>query len=125
MEEQDKKIVMVFGVFDGCDEGHQYFLKEADKLGDELVVIVTRDTAVEKLKGKCPRNDLNERIAAIKALGIADFVVPGDMEQGSWAILEKFKPDIIALGHDQDGLKDALTAYTDTALHTIGKYAKS
>ena len=103
-----KILVMVFGVYDGCDEGHQYFLCEAQKLGSELVVAVARDEVAEKLKGKCAVHSTNERIDAIKALGIASVVVAGDTEQYSWDVLRTYKPNIIALGYDQQALGDAL-----------------
>lgn len=99
---------MVFGVYDGCDEGHQHFLCEAQKLGSELVVAVARDETVVKLKVKSPKFTLSERIAAVKSLGIASVVVAGDREQYSWDVLRTYKPNIVALGYDQRALGEAL-----------------
>jgi FAD synthetase len=45
-----KKVVMTFGTFDMFHPGHRYYLSEARKEGDVLVVIVARDITVEKLK---------------------------------------------------------------------------
>jgi cytidyltransferase-like protein len=55
MVENKKKIttVMVFGTFDGIHDGHRYFLNEAKKFGDKLVVAVAKDTTVKTLKGLC------------------------------------------------------------------------
>ena len=40
-----------------------------------------------------------------------DAVIIGDAELGSWNVLENHMPQVIALGHDQDKLKDALEKY--------------
>ncbi len=42
--------VMATGVFDLLHLGHVYFLSEAKKLGDELVVVVARDSTARKFK---------------------------------------------------------------------------
>ena len=42
--------VMATGTFDLLHMGHIYFLKEAKKLGDKLIVIVARDSTVRKMK---------------------------------------------------------------------------
>lgn len=102
--ERGHKNVMVFGVFDGCHEGHRYFLREAQQYGDELIVVVTHDSIVEQLKGKRPTHSLDERILCVKELGVADVVTAGDKELYSWRVLEKYQPDLVALGHDQDEL---------------------
>jgi len=100
--------VLVFGVFDGCDIGHRYFLREAEVFGDELVVVVARDEMVEKLKGKCTMHSLEERMGTIKALNNSYTVVSGDIEQYTWSALKEYQPDIVAVGHDQHDLAEAL-----------------
>jgi FAD synthetase len=50
-------IVLASGVFDLLHLGHVRFLEEAKKAGGknaELIVIVARDSTVEKRKGKKP-----------------------------------------------------------------------
>ena len=42
--------IMATGAFDILHMGHIYYLKEAKKLGDELVVIVACDSTIRKLK---------------------------------------------------------------------------
>jgi len=42
--------VMATGVFDILHVGHIYFLEEAKKLGDELVVVIATDHIAEKVK---------------------------------------------------------------------------
>jgi cytidyltransferase-like protein len=45
-----KKVVMTFGTFDVFHPGHRFYLAEARKLGDRLLVIVALDSTVEKIK---------------------------------------------------------------------------
>ncbi|MEM3661293.1 MAG: adenylyltransferase/cytidyltransferase family protein, partial [Candidatus Micrarchaeaceae archaeon] len=49
--------MMATGVFDIINPGHIYFLKEAKKLGDELVVVVARDSTAKKLKHRPLMNE--------------------------------------------------------------------
>ena len=111
MIQSDKK-VMVFGVFDGLHGGHRAFLKQAGTLG-ELVVVVAQDATVETMKQKRPRISLGHRIAAIKDAGLADVLVAGDLVQYSWGAVRRYEPDVIALGYDQKGLKDALKIFQE------------
>ena len=99
---------MVFGTFDGLHEGHRYFLNEAKKLGDYLIVAVAHDSAVHLLKNKAPRQDAAARVSALLFENLADEVVVGDEKQGSWEVLKRHTPDIIALGHDQHELCNSL-----------------
>lgn len=103
--------VLIFGSFDVLHDGHRAFLREAKALGDYLVVVVAPDSVIKDLKGHSPRCASAERIAALKNERIADEVVLGDAESNSWKILKKYKPDIIALGYDQEELKAALEEY--------------
>lgn len=45
-----RKKVMAFGTFDLFHPGHQYYLSEASKSGDELIVVIARDLRVEHIK---------------------------------------------------------------------------
>jgi cytidyltransferase-like protein len=107
---QINKKVMVFGVFDGLHGGHVEFLKQARNLGD-LIVVVAQDATVEVIKQKRPKQSLGYRIAAIKDAGLADVLVAGDLVQYSWSAIRRYEPDVIALGYDQKGLKDALKVF--------------
>ena len=100
--------VIVFGTFDGLHDGHRFFLREAKKSGDKLVVAVAKDTVIKCLKGHLPTIPLPNRIMNIKSENLADKVVPGDEKLGVWKILKKEKPDIICIGYDQTNLKKAL-----------------
>lgn len=103
--------ILVFGVFDGIHGGHRSFLLQAKKFGDYLVIAVARDEVVEKLKNRRPRKNLEVRIKELQETGLADEVIEGDSDLGSWEVVGKVRPDIIALGYDQEALKNALEAH--------------
>jgi FAD synthetase len=91
--------VMATGTFDILHPGHIYFLKEAKKLGDLLVVVVATDSTVRKLKHE-PVNPEQIRLDLIKELKIVDKAYLG-YENDIYEILKEIKPDIITLGYDQ------------------------
>jgi len=91
--------VMATGTFDLLHMGHIYFLKEAKKLGDKLVVVVATDNTVRQLKHE-PVNTEGIRLNLIKELKIVDDAYIGH-EDDMYEIVETIKPDIIALGFDQ------------------------
>lgn len=98
------KIVLAAGTFDVVHEGHKFFLQEAKKFGDKLIVIIARDETVEKVKGKRPKYSEEVRKQHVEQCNIADEVRLGN-KGGIFAILEDIKPDIICLGYDQ-GVKE-------------------
>ncbi|OHA15408.1 MAG: hypothetical protein A3H57_03390 [Candidatus Taylorbacteria bacterium RIFCSPLOWO2_02_FULL_43_11] len=102
------KKVMVFGTFDGIHDGHRHFLREAKKQGEELIVAVSKDEVVQKLKNRKPARKITERIYDLKKEGLADLIIEGDDEIHTWRAVEKIKPDIICLGYDQKELEIAL-----------------
>ncbi|RLF29604.1 MAG: FAD synthase [Thermoplasmata archaeon] len=91
--------VMATGTFDLLHLGHIYYLKEAKKLGDTLVVVVARDSTVRKLKHE-PVNPEEIRLSIVKELKVVDEAFLG-YEDDMYAIVEKIRPDVIALGYDQ------------------------
>ena len=92
--------VMASGVFDLLHPGHLYYLKEAKKLGDELVVVVATDNTVRKRKHE-PITPQDMRLEMVEALKPVDMAVLGH-EDDMFKTVEELKPDIIALGYDQD-----------------------
>lgn len=90
---------MATGVFDILHLGHVYFLQEAKKLGDELVVVVARDSTARKLKHQPIMNE-DVRAKMVAALKPVDKVVLGH-EGDMFKTVEEIKPDIIVLGYDQ------------------------
>ena len=80
--------------------GHIFFLKEAKKLGDELIVVVACDDTVRKMKHE-PVTPQHMRASIIKELKMVDDAVIGHKDD-MYRIVEEIKPDIIALGYDQE-----------------------
>lgn len=97
--------VMASGTFDLLHLGHIYYLKEAKKLGDKLIVVVATDKTVRKLKHE-PINPEKIRVNLVKELEVVDKAYLG-YEDDMYEIVEETKPDIIAIGYDQihDGKK--------------------
>jgi FAD synthetase len=91
--------VMATGTFDLLHMGHIYYLKEAKKLGDKLVVVVATDSTVRKLKHE-PVTPQEIRLNIIKELKVVDDAYLG-YEDDMYEIVQEIKPDIIALGFDQ------------------------
>ena len=91
--------VMATGVFDLLHPGHLYFLSEARKLGDELVVVVARDATARRLKREpyVPETIRREMVEALKPVDRAVLGSSTDIYQS----VVDLKPDIIALGYDQ------------------------
>jgi FAD synthetase len=117
--------VMASGVFDILHLGHLYYLKEARKLGDELIVVVAKDSTVKRQKHE-PVTPENVRLEMIKALKPVDDAVLG-YENDFYKIVEEIKPDIIALGYDQqhDALKireDLRARGLDVKVVRLSKY---
>jgi FAD synthetase len=91
--------VMASGTFDLLHMGHIFYLKEAKKLGDKLIVVVARDETVKKLKHE-PITSEHLRLNLIKELKVVDEAYLGRKDD-MYSIVEEIKPDVIALGFDQ------------------------
>lgn len=111
-----RRKIIVFGVFDGLHEGHRYFLSEATKHGDELIVVVARDEMVRVLKNKTPRHNEEERRQAVARMGAVTRAVLGDKEQGVYDVIKKYKPDIVCIGYDQHALAGDLRKKMQTGV---------
>jgi FAD synthetase len=92
---------MAFGTFDHLHLGHEYFLKKAKELGDQLIVVVARDSTVLKVKKHKPHQSEIVRKSALEKLGIVDKVILGNAGEDKYLSIREEKPDIIALGYDQ------------------------
>ena len=113
-KERKRKIVLASGVFDLLHLGHVRFLEEAKKAGGkdaELIVIVARDSTVENRKGKRPIMPENQRRALVESLKVVDEAILGYESFDIGGVIEKIKPDIIAVGHDQDGMEKNVKKY--------------
>ena len=125
-----KKVVLASGVFDLLHLGHVKFLEEAKKAGGknaELVVIIARDSTVEKNKGRKPIMPENQRRALVESLKVVDEAVLGFEEFDIGDVIERIKPDVIALGYDQADMEKHVQEYVEkhklnVAVVRIGKF---
>lgn len=88
--------VMAQGVFDILHPGHLHYLEQSRELGDELTVVIARDSRIEKDL----YFDEEERKEMLQALKVVDNAVLGS-EESIYDTVEKVDPDIITLGYDQ------------------------
>jgi len=103
------KVVLASGTFDLLHLGHVKYLEEAKKAGGKnakLVVIVARDKTVEKRKGLKPVMPEEQRRALVESLKVVDEALLGYEDLDIGTVIEKLKPDVIAVGHDQDGIEE-------------------
>ena len=92
--------VMAFGAFDVLHLGHLRMLKQAQKLGDRLVVVVASDAILEKGKGHKAYFNEDERRELVASFRYVDKAIRGDRHNTLEPILKE-KPDVIAFGYDQ------------------------
>lgn len=105
------KVVVAGGAFDILHPGHGFFMEKAKEKGDILIVIVARDTTVEKRK-RIPIVPEEQRREMVSCLKGVDAAILGREGEDFLKIIEDIEPDIIALGPDQhhrrEPIKDAL-----------------
>jgi FAD synthetase len=106
-------------------------LEEAKKGGGpnaELLVIIARDNTAEKRKGERPILPENQRCALIASLKVVDEAILGYEDFDIGKVIEKVKPDVIALGYDQKDMERTLTDYVkqhdlNIKIVRIGKFS--
>jgi rfaE bifunctional protein nucleotidyltransferase chain/domain len=71
-----KRVVLTNGIFDLLHTGHLYYLQQARKLGDALIVALNSDASTRALKGQArPVQSEEQRAYALAALACVDAVV--------------------------------------------------
>ena len=101
---EKRQVVLASGVFDLLHLGHVKFLEEAKKAGGEnaeLVVIIARDSTVQRTKGRRPVMPENQRRMLVEALKVVDEALLGVDIFNMAEVIDRVKPDVIALGYDQ------------------------
>lgn len=106
------KKVITYGTYDLLHQGHINLLRRAKELGDYLIVGVTSDS-FDRGRGKLNvRNNVLERVEAVKATGYADEVIIEDYVGQKIDDIQKYNVDVFAIGSDWEGLFDYLNEYT-------------
>ena len=107
------KKVITYGTYDLLHQGHINLLKRAKELGDYLIVGVTNDS-FDRERGKLNvRNNVLERVEAVKATGYADQIVIEDYVGQKIDDIQKYDVDIFAIGSDWEGKFDYLNEYCE------------
>lgn len=128
----NRKVVLASGVFDLLHLGHVKFLEEAKHAGGEnaeLIVVIARDSTVEQTKGRKPIMPEDQRRALVESLKVVDIAVLGFENLDIAEVVAKIKPDIIALGYDQEKMVQDVEAYLKThdlpvKIVRIGKFGE-
>jgi len=103
--------VITYGTYDLLHQGHINLLRRAKELGDYLIVGVTSDS-FDRGRGKLNvRNNVLERVEAVKATGYADEVIIEDYLGQKIDDIQKYDIDIFAIGSDWVGKFDYLNEY--------------
>lgn len=103
--------VITYGTYDLLHQGHINLLRRAKELGDYLIVGVTSDS-FDRGRGKLNvRNNVLERVEAVKATGYADEVIIEDYLGQKIDDIQKYNVDIFAIGSDWVGKFDYLNEY--------------
>ena len=99
---QNKKIVFTNGCFDIIHAGHVYYLNEAKKLGDLLVIGLNSDDSVRRLKGNSrPINTQSDRAIVLSALKAVDYVVYFEVDT-PYELINLLVPDVLVKGSDYE-----------------------
>lgn len=107
------KKVITYGTYDLLHEGHVNLLRRAKALGDYLIVGVTNDS-FDRERGKLNvRNNVLERVEAVKATGFVDQVIIEDYMGQKIDDILKYDVDIFAIGSDWEGKFDYLKEYCE------------
>ena len=107
------KKVITYGTYDLLHEGHVNLLRRAKELGDYLIVGVTNDS-FDRDRGKLNvRNNVLERVEAVKATGFVDQVIIEDYVGQKIDDIIKYDVDIFAIGSDWEGKFDYLKEYCE------------
>ncbi len=103
--------VITYGTYDLLHQGHINLLRRAKALGDYLIVGVTSDS-FDRGRGKLNvRNNVLERVEAVKATGYADEVIIEDYMGQKIDDIQRYGVDVFAIGSDWTGKFDYLNEF--------------
>ena len=105
------KKVITYGTYDLLHQGHINLLRRAKELGDYLIVGVTNDN-FDRERGKLNvRNNVLERVEAVRATGFADEIIIEDYFGQKIDDIQRYDVDIFAIGSDWEGKFDYLREF--------------
>lgn len=107
------KRVITYGTYDLLHQGHINLLRRAKELGDYLIVGVTSDS-FDRERGKLNvRNNVLERVEAVRKTGYADEIIIEDYVGQKIDDIQRYDVDIFAIGSDWEGKFDYLREFCD------------
>lgn len=112
-QSKDMKKVITYGTYDMLHYGHLNLLKQANALGEYLIVGVTSDNFdIDRGKLNVQHNVL-ERIQAVKDTGLANEVLIEEYVGQKIDDIQRFGIDVFAIGSDWEGEFDYLKEYCE------------
>jgi cytidyltransferase-like protein len=120
LKKHKKKIALCHGVFDLLHIGHIRYFEQAKRYGDILIVSLTSDNFVNKGSGR-PFFKMSDRIAAVSALQVVDFVITSN-NATAVDVIKKIKPDTYFKGSDYKNHKSDFTYGIKKEIAEVKKY---
>lgn len=92
--------IMIFWTFDLLHPWHQYYIREAQKYGKDIIAIVARDNRVRERKWQAPHNNEMTRLKQLQN-EFPDIQAELWDEHDIFVPLHHHEPDILILWYDQ------------------------
>ncbi|QKQ98529.1 adenylyltransferase/cytidyltransferase family protein [Candidatus Nanohaloarchaea archaeon] len=103
--------VMAQGTFDILHPGHLHYLQKSAELGENLVVVIARDSRVEDKGLHFTEEERREMVNALKPVDKAILGSEGDI----YSTVQQVDPDTITLGYDQDHSEEEVREMAEKA----------
>ncbi len=100
MKKDKLKIGLTWGAFDIFHIGHLNLLKNAKNKCDILIVCVSDDEYIKKVKEYEPFASLEDRLKAIRNIEFVDCVDIQSLKFTKEEAIKKYKPDVLFVGDD-------------------------
>lgn len=94
------KLGITFGAFELFHIGHLNLIKNAKKRCCKLIICVSNDEYIIKIKKHKPVTLLSDRLEIIKALKYVDIVDVQSLKFTKKDAIKKYKPNVIFVGND-------------------------
>lgn len=101
-EKSDKIVGLTFGAFDLFHLGHLTLLYNARQRCDKLIVCVSSDDYIRKIKNKEPVFPLADRLMIVQANRYVDDIDVQGLNKNNTkkALIKKYKPNVLFVGDD-------------------------
>ena len=96
--------LLATGVWDLFHVGHLNLLRNAKGVGDKLIVGVSTDELVQKVKNKTPVIPYEQRVQIVRAIKYVDAVIP-QVTRDKTELIKKLNVDVVVAGDDWDKLQ--------------------